>query len=172
MPRCSVLLYGNHIQANMRILIVLGANNPTMMTAMPETTKETDRTVSGHPLRLCSKLRNSAFTLCRHFRCSVSVRHCPRPPPADKHPAGHLFAGRLLLVPMLLPGGAGDRLNKNKLPQGGLFRARTASALPRQRSTGSDRRSRVSATAPLSTCQFGRKPSNDNCQPHDGQIYL
>jgi hypothetical protein len=87
MPRCSVLLYGNHIQANMRILIVLGANNPTMMTAMPETTKETDRTVSGHPLRLCSKLRNSAFTLCRHFRCSVSVRHC-------QHPASGQASGR------------------------------------------------------------------------------
>ena len=68
--------YGNHIQANIRSLIVLGANNPTMITAMPETTRQTDRTVSGHPPRLCSKLRNSAFTLRHHFRCCASVRHC------------------------------------------------------------------------------------------------
>jgi hypothetical protein len=54
-------IYGNHIQASIRSLTVLGANNPAQMTTMPETTKETDNMVSGHPLRLCSKLRNSAF---------------------------------------------------------------------------------------------------------------
>jgi hypothetical protein len=53
--------YGNHIQANMITLTVLGANNPTTMTAMPDATREIDKTVSGHPLRLCSKLRNIAF---------------------------------------------------------------------------------------------------------------
>ena len=54
--------YGNHIQANMMTLTVLGANNPTTMTAMPDATREIDKTVSGHPPRLCSKLRNIAFT--------------------------------------------------------------------------------------------------------------
>jgi hypothetical protein len=54
-------IYGNHIQASIRSLIVLGANNPTQMTTMPETTKETDKMVSGHPLRLRSKLWKSAF---------------------------------------------------------------------------------------------------------------
>ena len=54
--------YGNHIQANMMTLTVLGANNPTTMTAMPDATREIDKTVSGHPPRLCSKLRNIALT--------------------------------------------------------------------------------------------------------------
>jgi hypothetical protein len=36
----------------MRSLIVLGANNPSVMTATPETTKETDKATSGHPARL------------------------------------------------------------------------------------------------------------------------
>ena len=55
--------YGNHIQANMITLTVLGANNPTTMTAMPDATREIDKTVSGHPPRLCSKLRNIALSL-------------------------------------------------------------------------------------------------------------
>jgi hypothetical protein len=43
-------------------LIVLGANIPTPITAMPEVIRETDRIASGHPLRICSKPRNNAFT--------------------------------------------------------------------------------------------------------------
>jgi hypothetical protein len=54
--------YGNQIQAKTRSLIVLGKNKPTMMIARPEITNETDRTVSGHPTRLCSKHLNSLFT--------------------------------------------------------------------------------------------------------------
>jgi hypothetical protein len=58
-------------------LIVLGANNPTMMTAMPEVIKETDKTVSGQPLRLCSKLRNSAFTLYLTHKLPECATLCP-----------------------------------------------------------------------------------------------
>jgi hypothetical protein len=54
--------YGNNIQANMTTLTVLGANNLTTMTAMPDATREIDKTVSGHPPRLRSKLRNIALT--------------------------------------------------------------------------------------------------------------
>jgi hypothetical protein len=72
--------YGNHIQANMTSLTVLGANNPTTMTAMPDATREIDKTVSGHPLRLCSKLRNIAFTpnLVHKLPPCVTLAQCPR----------------------------------------------------------------------------------------------
>jgi hypothetical protein len=53
--------YGNHIHASTISFIVLGANNPTPMTTMPDAMRETDKTVSGHPPRLRSKLWNSAF---------------------------------------------------------------------------------------------------------------
>jgi hypothetical protein len=38
------------------------------MTTMPEVTSETDRIVSGHPLKLCSKLRNNALIHDRQAR--------------------------------------------------------------------------------------------------------
>ena len=41
-------------------------------TAIPEDTRATDNIVSGHPLRLCSKLRNNAFSLSRETNyCTV-----------------------------------------------------------------------------------------------------
>jgi hypothetical protein len=53
--------HGNHTHARTSSFAARGANRPTSMMAIPEDTRATDNIVSGHPLRLCSKLRNNAF---------------------------------------------------------------------------------------------------------------
>ena len=47
------------------------------MTTTPETRKETDKTVSGRPLRLYSKLRNSVLVMSCLSRLSLVVQRSP-----------------------------------------------------------------------------------------------